>query len=152
MTNRPLRLLFSLLIAALVLAGCAPSKGSSSAPQTTGASREAVFAFTGLHTAWALLDEAERMRLKSINDRGDAAAAKAALAGAEARNARLHRIRDALEIAREYLAGTKTFDDCRAALKDAAALLRTTMAELQADGVKVPDEVDAGLAAAGAFL
>ena len=140
------------LLAFTASIACAPSKGSSHPPQSTGASREAVFAFSGLHTTWALLDEAERVRVKAIADKGDPALAKAELPKAEARNARLHRVRDALEIARQYIAGTKSFDDCRAALKDAATLLRTAVAELKADGVKIPDEVDSGLAAAGAFL
>lgn len=152
MTNRPFNLLLSLLIALSCFVGCAPSKGSSSAPQATAASREAALAFSGLHTAWALLDELERARIKAIADKGDPALAKAALPKAEAVNARLHRVRDALEIARGYLAGTKSFEDCKAALKDAASLLSTIVDELQADGVKMPEEVGAGLAAAGALL
>lgn len=152
MTNRPFNLLFTALIAFSVFISCAPSKGSSSAPQTTETSREAALAFSGLHTAWALLDNAEAARLKAITDKGDPALAKAELPKAEARNARLHRVRDALEVARGYVAGTKSFAEGRAALHDAAVVLRIVVDELQADGVKLPDEVLAGVVAAGAFL
>ena len=114
-------------------------------------SREVVIAYTGVYTAWALLDELERVRLKAINDKGDVALAKAELPKAEARNARLHRMRDALEIARGYIVGEKSLDESKPALQDAVALLQSLVEELKADGVKVPDEVTNGLAA-GALL
>lgn len=152
MSNRPFNLLLSLLICFSTFIGCAPARGSSSAPQTTTASREAVFAFAGLHTAWAMLDEREAAKLAAISAKNDPALARAELPKAEDRVARLHRIRDALEIARGYLAGTKTFDDARAALRDAAALCQLLVDEMKAEGVSVPEEISTGLAAAGAFL
>jgi hypothetical protein len=160
MTNRPFRIQHLLLIAlafCFIALGsapaCAPSHGAKDpAAAKSDAPREVVIAYTGAYTAWALLDELERVRLKAINDKGDPKLAAAELPKAEARNARLHRMRDALEIARGYIVGEKSLDECKVALRDAVTLLHAVVEELRADGVKVPDEVSSGLAAAGAFL
>jgi hypothetical protein len=157
MTNRllasVLTLVFFLGFTIAAAPACSPSHGAKDpAAAKSDAPREVVIAYTGAYTAWALLDELERVRLKAINDKGDPKLAAAELPKAEARNARLHRMRDSLEIARGYIVGEKSLNECKVALRDAVTLLHVVVEELRADGVKVPDEVSSGLAAASAFL
>jgi hypothetical protein len=147
------------LVACLIFAGtlaCSPSKGEDpkhgGVAAAPGVPREAVLAFAGVHTAWGILDELERDRLKAINDAGDPAKAKAALDSARSRNAQLHRLRDALELARKWLAGEVPDEDGRAALRGAAQMLQLLVDEMKGQGLKIPEQVDAGLAAARVLL
>lgn len=147
------------LVACLIFAGtlaCSPSKGEEpkhgGVAAAPGVSREAVLAFAGVHTAWGILDELERDRLKAINDAGDPARAKAELPKAQARNAQLHRLRDALELTRQWLAGELSEQDGRAALRGAVQMLQLLVEEMRGQGLKIPEQVDAGLNAGKLLL
>lgn len=154
MTNRFVCLVLSCLISFSAFVGCTPENGAKdpSHAEAGAVPRGVVLAYGGAYAAWAVLDELERVRLKALNDKGDPALAAAELPKAELRNARLHRIRIALTVARGYVAGEKSLEDCREALRDAATLLKEAVAEVRAAGAKVPPEVDAGLAAVSALL
>ncbi len=145
------------IIACLIFVGtltisCSPSQPRDGGTKLAdGVPREAALAFAGAHAAWAILDELEADRLKVINDAGDPEKAKAALPLAKRRNEQLHALRDLLEITRRWLAG-ETQASGQQALRDGAALLKLVVGEMRGQGLKVPEQVDAGLAAASALL
>jgi hypothetical protein len=63
-------------------------------------------------------------------------------------HARVARVRGALETVSAYVEGKASTVEGAAALADALSLARVAVEELEADGVKVPAEVKAALAAA----
>ncbi len=153
---KKLIVLLPVIIAALIFVGsltsCSPSPGRDGGSKLAdGVPREAALAFAAAHTAWGILDELERDRLKAINDAGDPARAREALPLAKRRNEQLHALRDLLEIARRWLAG-ETQANGQQALRDGVDLLFLVVGEMKGQGLKVPEQVDAGLASAKALL
>lgn len=149
--DRLLILLVFCLIASAQVTACAPKHGANAPGVDANPDRGIVLAYTGAVVAWAVLDELERVRLKAINDKGDPQLAAAELPKAEKRNATLHRIRDVLAVVRGYVAGEKKLADARGALRDGAELLGSVVDQLRAEGVKIPEEVDKGIAVASGF-
>jgi hypothetical protein len=106
----------------------------------------AALAFNGAVVAFEVLDLYEADRIDGLLKPTDAQIAAATL-----RVQRLERVRDMLEIARDWLEGKAAEGDGRAALVDATHLLELAAAELQAEGVAVPHAVRDGIKAAKAF-
>jgi hypothetical protein len=128
----------------LTAVGCAPHKP----PADSGSSvdRGVALAFAGGVGALAVLDNALADRMAKMPTATPDQIAKLA-----AQVDRLKRVRDTLALVRTYIAGESDADG-RALLRDVLALLNTTVAELQADGVKLPPDAEAGLAALSAFF
>lgn len=108
--------------------------------------RAAALGYNGACVALELVAAAEADRMAAIES-----PTLDQIAQAEARVARLRRVRDALEVARAWLAGETEQGDARRAVHDAAELLRLAVAELRADGVLLPEAVSRGLAAASVW-
>lgn len=150
------KLLFLLiaLLSVSIFAGtmsCSPTKPAESG-SANAVPREAALAFAGAYAAFAALDATEAERLAAITKTGDPEKAKAAQPLAHKRNEQLHRLRDALELSRKWLAGEAGEREGRDALRSAAMLLQLVVTELREQGLAVPDEVNVGLKAAALLL
>lgn len=102
----------------------------------------AIGAFTSGVVALEVLDELHRQRMAAMASPTDEQ-----VKWAEGYSEKLHRLRDALALARRWLAGDLPEKDGRAALQDAATALQLLVDELRSQGIKVPPAVDTGLSA-----
>lgn len=123
---------------------CSP-KADPATAHAPGVSRELSLAFAGAVSSLAVLDALEANRLAKMPT-----ATPVQLAAAERRVDRLRHARDALKIARAWVAGER--DDGKAALADAFETLNLVVAELKTEGITVPADVVAGLAALQGYL
>lgn len=126
--------------------GCTPDRPAATASKT-GIAPELTLAYTGAATALAVLDTQEAERLAKMPTATDAQ-----IKAAESRVDRLKRARDALKIARAWITGERDGASGRTALRDGVTALQLVVQELQADGVRVPEDVTAGLMAAQAYI
>lgn len=104
-------------------------------------------AYGGAVASLLLLDELEARHIDGIAHPTDLQLAQATL-----RVAKLTRARDALVLVRRILTGELSNESAQAQLKDAAQALDLVAAELESDGVTLPDELQKALAAARVVL
>jgi hypothetical protein len=104
-------------------------------------------AYGGAVAALLLLDEQEARHLDSLPHPTELQVQQATL-----RVAKLTRARDALVLVRRILTGELANESARDQLKDAAQALDLVAAELEADGVSLPDELQQALSAARVLL
>ena len=134
-------LVIAVTVATPLVAGCHPQPATSAQ-----ASPEVAIAFAGTVAALEVLDELHAQRMRAITEPTDEQ-----VAWATQHSERLHRLRDVLAIAREWLEGKASEADGRAAFADAASVLQLIIDELKSQGIAIPKAVDAGLAAAKYF-
>ena len=121
---------------------CRPGEPAESAVERTAA-----LSFASAVAALEVLDQLHADRLAAIQE-----PTEEQLNWYSSQRARLHRLRDALAIARAWLAGNVAEKDGRAAFRAAAEAMQLVVDEMRSQGVKVPQAVDAGLVAAKLFL
>ncbi len=126
-------------LCAPALAGCHQQPAQSAA----GPSREVTLAFASAVSGLEVLDELHAQRMRAIPD-----PTPEQVAWLTAYSARLHRLRDALVLARSWLEGKATERDGRAAFRDAAEALQLLVDDLKSQGIEIPKAVEAGLVAA----
>lgn len=129
----------------LGITACTPDQQRAASADVV-AKAEAL-AFNGATVALLLLDDAEANYLDSL-PRPTEQQLQASMARVE----RLKRARAALAIVRQALAGELGDLDERDKLREAAKALDLVAVELEADGVRLPDELQRALAAARAVL
>lgn len=127
------------------MAGCAavPSKAAVS----DVVQRSSALAFNGATLALLYLDEQEAKRLDALPH-----PTELELQQATAHVERLTRARDALAIVRKALSGELGDLDERGKLREAVEALDLVASELEADGVKLPKDLQSALAAARVVL
>lgn len=142
-------LTFALLagLGAAPLVGCASVPGGAAKDPDSLVRGSTALAFNGGVVALEFLDQREVEYLDSI-----VRPTTAEINAATSRVERLKRARDALAIAREWLAGNASKEAGSAALRDGLKLLQTIADELKANGVTVPQPVLQGLSAASTFV
>lgn len=117
--------------------GCSPRAAESAQ------SREVVVIFGSAVAALEVLDLLHAKHMREAPDPTDEEFAKA-----QAVSDKLHRLRDALAITREWLSGSNQSEQAgRMALHDAAEVLQLLIDEMRSQDVKIPEQVDAALAA-----
>ncbi len=123
--------------------GCHPQPAQSA----TGPTRQTTLSFASAVAALEVLDELHAQRMRAISD-----PTPEQVAWLTAHSDRLHRLRDALAIARSWLEGKAEDRDGRAAFRDAADVLQLLVDDLKAQSIEIPKSVEDGLAAAKYFL
>lgn len=126
------------------LTGCTPAQRAASADVVDKAE---ALAFTGGVVALLLLDDQLARHLDSLPH-----PTAQQLAAAQLRVDRLSRARAALAIVRQALAGELGDLDERGKLREAVQALDLVAAELEADGVRLPEDLLRALAAARVVL
>lgn len=120
--------------------------GQGDGAESAAEVRAGALAYNGAAVALEVVAALEADRMAAM-----ASPTAADIEAAEARVERLRRARDALEVARAWLSGDAARDDARRALVDGVRLLLLAARELEADGVRLPETVRQGLAAAAVW-
>lgn len=132
----------------MAAASCAAGQGGpSKAAVSDVVKRSSALAFNGATLALLYLDEQEAKHLDSLPHPTELDMQQAVL-----RVERLTRARDALALVRRALAGELGDLDERGKLREAVEALDLVASELEADGVRLPKDLQSALAAARVVL
>ena len=137
------------LLVSVVLSTSAAAVGTVAChpqPAESAQSRSVVVIFGSAVAALEVLDLQHAKRMREAPDPTDEEFARA-----QAHSDKLHRLRGALALAREWLEGKQPDQVGREALHDAADALQLLVDELRSQDVEIPETVDLGLAALKAF-
>lgn len=126
--------------------GCGPTQPAKGSTAQSGVDRGVALAYAGAVGALTALDNTLADRMAKMPS-----ATPEQIAKLQAQVDRLKRVRDALALLHDYVAGTSDADT-EQLLRDVLSGLNLVASELEADGVKLPGDAKAGLAAVTAFF